>query len=103
VPQGTQFQAQWSAPQCFALKLGVSALDRRPGNRLRAVDLNDAAPNSVDVKKVKWEGTPSVAAGQSGAIAAAATDIVMKAEILSYSRAQGLFAGCHWRVRRWLR
>jgi lipid-binding SYLF domain-containing protein len=43
--------------------------------------------------KVKLGGDASVAAGPVGRDAAAATDIVMKAEILSYSRAQGLFAG----------
>jgi lipid-binding SYLF domain-containing protein len=42
---------------------------------------------------VKLGGDASVAAGPVGRDAAAATDIVMKAEILSYSRAQGLFAG----------
>jgi lipid-binding SYLF domain-containing protein len=43
--------------------------------------------------KVKLGGDASVAAGPVGRDAAAATDIVLKAEILSYSRAQGLFAG----------
>jgi lipid-binding SYLF domain-containing protein len=42
---------------------------------------------------VKLGGDASVAAGPVGRDAAAATDIVMKAEILTYSRAQGLFAG----------
>ena len=37
--------------------------------------------------------TPSAAAGPKGRNLAAATDIVMSAEILSYSRAKGLFAG----------
>jgi len=35
----------------------------------------------------------SAAAGPKGRTASAATDVVMKAEILSYSRAQGVFAG----------
>jgi len=43
--------------------------------------------------KVKLGGDASVAAGPVGRDTAAATDIVLKAEILSYSRAQGLFAG----------
>jgi lipid-binding SYLF domain-containing protein len=42
---------------------------------------------------VKLGGDASVAAGPVGRDAAAATDVVLKAEILSYSRAQGLFAG----------
>ena len=55
--------------------------------------MNDAGANSVMSSKVKLGGDASVAAGPVGRDAAAATDIVMKAEILSYSRAQGLFAG----------
>jgi lipid-binding SYLF domain-containing protein len=43
--------------------------------------------------KVKLDADASAAAGPKGRTAAAATDIVMRAEILSYSRARGLFAG----------
>lgn len=43
--------------------------------------------------KVKLGGDASVAAGPVGRTASAETDIVMQAEILSYSRSQGLFAG----------
>jgi len=42
---------------------------------------------------VKLGADAAVAAGPKGRDAAAATDIVMKAEILSYSRSQGVFAG----------
>jgi len=55
--------------------------------------MNESGANSVMSSKVKLGGDASVAAGPVGRDAAAATDIVMKAEILSYSRAQGLFAG----------
>jgi lipid-binding SYLF domain-containing protein len=43
--------------------------------------------------KVKLGADASAAAGPKGRNAAASTDIVMRAEILSYSRARGLFAG----------
>jgi len=43
--------------------------------------------------KVKLGGDASVAAGPVGRDASAETDISMRAEILSYSRARGLFAG----------
>ena len=55
--------------------------------------MNESGANSVMSSKVKLGGDASVAAGPVGRDAAAATDIVLKAEILSYSRAQGLFAG----------
>jgi lipid-binding SYLF domain-containing protein len=43
--------------------------------------------------KVKLGVDAAAAAGPKGRDAAAATDIVMNAEILSYSRSKGLFAG----------
>jgi lipid-binding SYLF domain-containing protein len=43
--------------------------------------------------KVKLGGDASIAAGPKGRSTSAETDVVMKAEILSYSRAQGVFAG----------
>jgi lipid-binding SYLF domain-containing protein len=43
--------------------------------------------------KIKLGTDPSAAAGPKGRTAEAATDVVMKAEILSYSRNKGLFAG----------
>ena len=55
--------------------------------------MNDSGARSVMSSKVKLGGDASVAAGPVGRDAAAATDVVLKAEILSYSRAQGLFAG----------
>ena len=55
--------------------------------------MNESGAKSVMSSKVKLGGDASIAAGPVGRDAAAATDIVMKAEILSYSRAQGLFAG----------
>jgi lipid-binding SYLF domain-containing protein len=42
---------------------------------------------------VKLGADAAAAAGPKGRDAAAATDVVMKAEILSYSRSKGLFAG----------
>jgi lipid-binding SYLF domain-containing protein len=43
--------------------------------------------------KVKIGGDASAAAGPVGRNASAETDVTMRAEILSYSRARGLFAG----------
>jgi lipid-binding SYLF domain-containing protein len=55
--------------------------------------MNDSGARSVMSSKVKLGADAAIAAGPKGRDAAAATDIVMKAEILSYSRSQGLFAG----------
>jgi SH3 domain-containing YSC84-like protein 1 len=55
--------------------------------------MNESGANSVMSSKVKLGAGASVAAGPKGREASAATDVVMKAEILSYSRARGAFAG----------
>jgi lipid-binding SYLF domain-containing protein len=55
--------------------------------------MNPKGAESVLKSKVKLGGDASAAAGPKGRTAAAQTDIVMKAEILTYSRSRGLFAG----------
>ena len=55
--------------------------------------MNEKGANSVMSSKVKLGADASAAAGPVGRTASAATDIVMKAEILSWSRARGIFAG----------
>ena len=55
--------------------------------------VNDKGANSVLSSKVKLGADASAAAGPKGRTAEGATDIVMSAEILSYSRNKGLFAG----------
>jgi len=55
--------------------------------------MNPKGANSILGSKVKLGADASAAAGPKGRTAAAQTDIVMKAEILTYSRSRGLFAG----------
>ena len=55
--------------------------------------MNDRGAESVLTSKVKLGADASAAAGPKGRTAGASTDIVMRAEILTYSRARGLFAG----------
>jgi lipid-binding SYLF domain-containing protein len=55
--------------------------------------MNESGARSVMSSKVKLGADASVAAGPVGRAASAETDIVLKAEILSYSRSKGLFAG----------
>jgi lipid-binding SYLF domain-containing protein len=91
---GQHFTGPWSAPALFALEggnigfqLGGEATD------FVLLVMNPRGANSILGSKVKLGADASAAAGPKGRAAAADTDIVMKAEILSYSRARGLFAG----------
>jgi len=91
---GGKFKGQWGAPAMFALEggsigfqLGGEATD------LILLVMNKKGADSLLNSQVKLGGDASVAAGPKGRDAQAATDAFMKAEILSYSRARGLFAG----------
>ena len=55
--------------------------------------MNERGASSILNSKVKLGGDASVAAGPVGRDASADTDAYMRAEILSYSRTRGLFAG----------
>jgi lipid-binding SYLF domain-containing protein len=91
---GEHFTGSWSAPALFALEggnigfqLGGQATD------FVLLVMNPKGANSILSSKVKLGADASAAAGPKGRAAAADTDIVMKAEVLSYSRSRGLFAG----------
>jgi lipid-binding SYLF domain-containing protein len=91
---GEKFTGPWSAPAMFALEagsfgfqLGGSATD------FLLLVMNTKGAESILSSKVKLGADASAAAGPKGRTASAATDIVMNAEILSYSRSKGLFAG----------
>jgi lipid-binding SYLF domain-containing protein len=91
---GQHFTGPWSAPALFALEganigfqIGGEATD------FVLLVMNPKGANSILSSKVKLGGDASAAAGPKGRTAAADTDIVMRAEILSYSRSRGLFAG----------
>jgi lipid-binding SYLF domain-containing protein len=91
---GTHFNGPWSAPTMMALE-GASFGFQIGGQATDFILLimNEKGARSVLSSKVKIGGDASAAAGPVGRDASAETDIVMKAEILSWSRAQGLFAG----------
>ena len=55
--------------------------------------MNERGANSVMSSKVKLGADASAAAGPVGRTTSAETDVVMKAEILSWSKARGVFAG----------
>jgi lipid-binding SYLF domain-containing protein len=55
--------------------------------------MNDRSAKGVLSSKVKLGADASAAAGPKGRDTSAATDVTLRAEILSYSRARGAFAG----------
>jgi lipid-binding SYLF domain-containing protein len=71
----------------FGLQLGGQATD------FVLLLMNSRAASSILTSKVKLGGDVSAAAGPVGRTASAETDVTMRAQILSYSRARGLFAG----------
>ena len=91
---GTRFHGPWSAPTMMALEGASFGLQL--GGQATDFVLLLMSPKSADnilTSKVKLGGDASAAAGPVGRNASAETDITMRAEILSYSRARGLFAG----------
>jgi lipid-binding SYLF domain-containing protein len=91
---GEAHNGPWSPPAMFALEGGSFGLQiGGEATDFVLLVMNDSGANSVLSSKVKLGADASVAAGPVGRDASAETDIVMKAEILSYSRARGVFAG----------
>jgi lipid-binding SYLF domain-containing protein len=91
---GRDFTGPWGAPAMYALEGGSFGLQIGGG----ATDfvfllMNDRAANSLLHSKVKLGADASAAAGPKGRSAEADSDAYMRAEILSYSRARGVFAG----------
>ncbi|SPF47297.1 conserved exported hypothetical protein [Candidatus Sulfotelmatobacter kueseliae] len=91
---GEHYTGKWGAPALYALE-GVSIGFQLGGQATDFVLLvmNPKGARSLLSSKVKLGADASAAAGPKGRTAEGATDIVMNAEILSYSRNKGLFAG----------
>jgi SH3 domain-containing YSC84-like protein 1 len=91
---GRNFRGPWSAPSMMALEGASFGLQL--GGQATDFVLLLMSPNSaanILKSKVKIGGDASAAAGPVGRNASAETDVTLRAEILSYSRARGLFAG----------
>lgn len=91
---GSNFTGSWGAPALYALE-GANIGLQLGGQETDFVLLimNNKGARSLLKSKVKLGADAAAAAGPKGRSAQAATDVVMKAEVLSYSRARGLFAG----------
>jgi len=92
--EGEDFKGHWGAPTMMALEggsfgfqLGGEATD------FVLLIMNERGASAILKSKVKLGGDASVAAGPVGRTASAETDATLRADILSYSRARGAFAG----------
>jgi lipid-binding SYLF domain-containing protein len=91
---GEHFRGPWGAPAMYALEGGsVGFQIGGEATDLILLVMNGRGMDSILSSKVKLGGDASVAGGPKGRDASADTDAWMRAEILSYSRSQGLFAG----------
>jgi lipid-binding SYLF domain-containing protein len=91
---GEKFRGPWGAPAMYALEGGsVGFQVGGEATDLILLVMNDRGMESILSSKVKLGADASVAAGPKGRDASADTDAWMRAEILSYSRSRGLFAG----------
>jgi lipid-binding SYLF domain-containing protein len=91
---GEHFTGPWSAPTMMALEGGSVGLQLGgQATDFVLLVMNPRGAHSILSSKVKLGGDASVAAGPVGRTANASTDVTMRAEVLSYSRNRGLFAG----------
>jgi lipid-binding SYLF domain-containing protein len=91
---GKKFRGPWGAPAMYALEGGsVGFQIGGEATDLILLVMNDRGMESILSSKVKLGADASVAGGPKGRDASADTDAWMRAEILSYSRSRGLFAG----------
>jgi len=91
---GKDFRGPWSAPAMFALEGGSFGLQiGGEATDFVLLVMNEKGAASVMSSKVKLGADASAAAGPVGRTTSAETDVVMKAEILSWSRAKGIFGG----------
>src|ERR1700719_1970507 len=92
--QGQDFRERWGAPTMMALEggsfgfqIGGEATD------FVLLIMNERGASGILASKVKLGADASVAAGPVGRDLSAETDATLRADILSYSRARGAFAG----------
>ena len=91
---GEKFRGPWGTPAMYALEGGsVGFQIGGQATDLILLVMNDRGMESILSSKVKLGADASIAAGPKGRDASATTDAWMRAEILSYSRSRGLFAG----------
>jgi lipid-binding SYLF domain-containing protein len=92
--RGAHFTGPWGAPAMYALEGGNIGLQLGgQATDFVLLVMNPRGAESLMGSKVKLGADAAAAAGPKGRTATGATDVVLRAEILSYSRSRGLFAG----------
>jgi len=92
--KGENFKGPWGAPTMMALEGGSFGLQiGGQATDFVLLVMNESGARGILAGKVKLGGDASVAAGPVGRDTSAETDVTLRSEILSYSRARGLFAG----------
>src|ERR1700726_4382591 len=92
--RGEDFRGSWGAPTMMALEGGSFGLQiGGEATDFVLLVMNERGARGILASKVKLGADASVAAGPVGRDTSADTDATLRSEILSYSRARGLFAG----------
>ena len=91
---GQNFNGSWGGPSMIALEGGSFGLQvGGQATDFVLLVMNPRGAEGILSSKVKLGVDAAAAAGPKGRNAAAATDVTLRAEILTYSRSRGLFAG----------
>jgi len=91
---GADFTGPWGAPAMMALEAGsVGFQIGGQATDFVILVMNNRGVDSLLHSKVKLGADASIAAGPKGRDAQASTDVTLRAEMLSYSRSRGAFAG----------
>ena len=91
---GEHFTGPWGAPSMMALEAGSFGFQLGgQATDFVLLIMNPRGAKAILSSKVKLGGDIAAAAGPKGRNASASTDVTLRAEILSYSRSRGLFAG----------
>jgi SH3 domain-containing YSC84-like protein 1 len=92
--QGDDFKGPWGAPTMMTLEGGSFGFQiSGEATDLVLLVMNECGARGILNSKVKLGADASVAAGPVGRDSSAGSDVTLRAEILSYSRTRGLFAG----------
>jgi SH3 domain-containing YSC84-like protein 1 len=92
--KGQDFRGTWGAPTMMALEGGSFGLQiGGEATDFVLLVMNESGARGILAGKVKLGGDAAAAVGPVGRDASAETDVTMRSEILSYSRARGVFAG----------
>jgi SH3 domain-containing YSC84-like protein 1 len=92
--QGDDFKGPWGAPTMMVLEGGSFGFQLgQGGTDLLQLVMNECGARGILNSKVKLGTDASVAGGPFGPDSSAGSDTTLRAEILSYSKTRGLFAG----------